>query len=403
MAPGVSVRSVEAQSFSTLHVFEDRPDGSESFANLISDRQGNLYGTTYVGGAFGAGTVFVVSPSGQEIVLHSFSGGADGGFPLAGLVRDGNGNLYGTTRSGGTFGNGTVFQLRGTTETVLYSFGVLPDGAQPDGTLLRDNAGNLYGTTVTGGNGTGTIFKLDPTGAETVLYTFCSRANCSDGATPVGGLVRDKAGNFYGTTSHGGTSGVLGYGTVFKFDTNDVETVLYSFTGQQDGAMPQAGLTIGVDGNLYGTTTYGGDANCDPGLGCGTVFAFTAKGGGRILHTFTGGDDGALPFGNLVQDPSLCLYGTAEINGASGYGTVFAICGKRFVVLHSFGNSDGAYPNAGLLRDANGNLSGTTAFGGDLNCGGGGGCGTVFKLVANPGKTKPAREPGTLTITLLPQ
>jgi len=380
----VAVQTAQAQTFKLLHSFTDRPDGSEPFAGLIRDKAGNLYGTTYVGGTDGAGTVFKVDTAGAETVLYSFTGGADGGFPLGGLLRDAKGVLYGTTRSGGDLGNGTVFRLAGTKETVLHSFSVEPDGAEPAGGLVRDDAGNLYGTTVSGGAfASGIVFRIDRTGVETVLYNFCSEGNCADGATPAAGVIRDAAGNLYGTTVHGGAS-VLGNGTVFKLDTNGVETVLHSFSGGEDGGSPQAALVRDAAGNLYGTTTFGGDLNCNSALGCGTVFKLDTNLKEIVLHAFTGGNDGALLFGSLVLDAAQNLYGTAEINGPAGYGTVFRLSKNGgLTVLHSFNDQDGAFPQAGLLLDAlDGRhiIYGTTESGGDLNCGGGGGCGTVFAL-----------------------
>ncbi len=373
----VAVQSAQAQTFEVLHSFTDRPDGSEPFSPLVRDKAGSLYGTTYLGGTTGFGTVFKVDKAGTTTVLYSFTGGADGGFPLAGLVRDEAGNLYGTTRSGGDFGNGTVFRLKGHKETVLHSFTVEPDGALPAGGLVRDEAGNLYGTTINGGAfASGIVFKVDKNGAETVLYNFCSQGNCTDGVGPSAGLIRDALGNLYGTTVSGGTS-VLGSGTVFKLDTKGVETVLYNFSGGPDGGTPQAALVRDAAGNLYGTTSFGGDFDCDAALGCGTVFKLDTNLEETVLHAFTGGDDGALLFGSLVLDAAGNLYGTTEINGASGYGTVFKLTKRgRLTVLHSFNNLDGAFPQSALLRDRDGTLYGTTESGGDLNCD----CGTVFKL-----------------------
>ena len=375
------IQTAQAQSFKVLHSFTDRPDGSEPFAGLIHDNAGNLYGTTYLGGTSGAGTVFKVNKAGGVTVLYNFTGGSDGGFPLGGLVRNAKGDLYGTTRSGGDLGNGSVFRLTGTKETVLHSFSVAPDGAGPAGGLVLDDAGNLYGTTLEGGAfASGIVFKIDKTGAETILYNFCSVGNCADGTTPSAGVIRDAAGNLYGTTVHGGAFGVEGNGTVFKLDTNGVETVLHSFSGGADGGMPQAALIRDSDGNLFGTTTFGGDLNCNPTLGCGTVFKLDTNLRETVLHAFTGRHDGALLFGSLVADAAQNLYGTAEINGAAGYGTVFRLSKSgKLTVLHSFNDQDGAFPQSGLLLDGT-RIFGTTESGGDLNCNGGEGCGTVFAL-----------------------
>jgi uncharacterized repeat protein (TIGR03803 family) len=309
------------------------------------------------------------------------------------LVRAKNGILYGTTLRGGVIGYGTIFKLQGRTQTILHSFSVEPDGAQPGGALILDDSGNLYGTTIDGGMfASGTIFKLDKDGVETILYNFCSQGNCVDGTNPTTGLIRDAAGNLYGTTSSGGPSG---NGTVFKLDTNNVETVLYAFTGKQDGGAPQAGLVMDAGGNLYGSALFGGHLGCNPTLGCGTVFEVDTTGTETVLHAFKGGKDGAMPVGGLVLDAENNLYGTSQNNGAAGYGTVFRLTGGVFKVLHSFGNTDGAFPQASLFQDTNGNLIGTTELGGDLNCNGGEGCGTVFKIAPNlaaaPNSTSPIK------------
>ena len=201
-------------------------------------------------------------------MLHTFTGGSDGSGPAAGLVTDNSGNLYGTTTFGGALGNGTVFKVDSSgNETVLHSFCNLSgcaDGASPVGGLVRDGAGNLYGTTVGGGlNGGGTVYKLDTSGNEHVLYNFCSQPSCADGLQPEAGLVLDNKGDLYGTTLLGGASF---QGAVFKVDSTDKETVLYSFTGSTDGQQPYGGVIRDSAGNLYGTTPFGG-AN-----GSGAVF-----------------------------------------------------------------------------------------------------------------------------------
>jgi uncharacterized repeat protein (TIGR03803 family) len=248
-----------------------------------------LYGTTYYGGTgpcndgqgVGCGTVFRLDKSGNETILHSFSGGTDGANPPgSGLVRDATGNLYGTALSGGDLGQGTVFKLNRTGKvTVLHTFTDGTDGGQPSGGLIRDTAGNLYGTTVTGGscqynqNGCGTVFKLNKANRETVLYDFMGGS--SDGLFPFAGVIQDAAGNFYGTTHQGGDSCAPdGCGTVFKLDTKGKETVVRSFKGGNDGVFPQAGVISDAAGNLYGTTSEGGGAGCG-GSGCGVIFKVT--------------------------------------------------------------------------------------------------------------------------------
>ena len=269
-----------------LHNFNHNgTDGYWPIASPILDAAGNLYGTTFQGGAYDLGTVFELTPTGggwTETVLHTFSGYTDGGSPWAGLVFDTAGNLYGTTPYGGDYYAGTVFELTptaggGWTKQVLHSFSPdCTDGYEPYAGLIFDTAGNLYGTTSAGGtyscNGSqgGTVFELTPTEGggwtETVLHSFNS--NGTDGIIPYASLVFDTAGNLYGTTVSGGT---YNYGTVFKLSPGEggwTETVLHTFNGT-DGAAPYAGLIRDAAGNLYGTTFLGG------AYGGGTVFELT--------------------------------------------------------------------------------------------------------------------------------
>ncbi len=306
---------------------------------LVSDAPGNLYGTTWEGGAYSGGTVFKVDPTGNETVLHVFTGtGGDGFLSKAGLVIDTQGNLYGTTICGGASGNGLsgygiVFKIDPDgNETVLHSFtGTGGDGAHPYASLVLDVEGNLYGTTYGGGNlgcqppyGCGTVFKLDPSGNETVLYSFTDVAP-DYGANPVGGLVQDTQGNLYGTTSYGGNASY--HGNVFKLDPTGKVTNLYNFTGTGgDGEWPTTNLVLDEHGNLYGATNYGGELGCPDtsGLGCGMVFKIDATGKETILYTLTGGTTGSEPSG-LVRDAQGNLFGTTVGGGASGLGTVFKL------------------------------------------------------------------------------
>src|SRR5438874_100705 len=220
---------VQAQTFAVLYSFTGGADGSSPQAGLVRDKRGNLYGTTAQGGSsancfLGCGVVFKLDTWGNETVLHTFTNTPDGALPQAGLVRDRAGNLYGTTAFGGSFNRGSVFKLDTTgNETVLHSFTGVLDGAFPQAGLVMDKAGNFYGTT--GGPGAGTVFKLDTSGNETLLYIF---ADSPDGASPQAGLVIDQSGNIYGTTTTWGSS--FRYGTGFKLDTSNNETVLHSFT-----------------------------------------------------------------------------------------------------------------------------------------------------------------------------
>ena len=261
--------------------------------------------------------MFKITPAGKETVLHAFTGyPGDGRTPWQGLVRDSAGNLYGTTLQGGASDVGTVFKLDPAgTETVLHSFGANVDDAYYPfgGSLILDSAGNLYGTTWYNSQ-SGTVYKLAPDATETILHSFTTGSG--DGELPYGTLVRDATGNIYGVTTYGGA---FGFGTVFKLDANNTETVLYSFSGSGgDGAIPGGGLVRNRAGNLYGTTNSGGSSYL------GTVFKLDSNGTETILHNFSG-RDGRLPELGLVRDSKGNLYGTAQYGGAYGGGVVFKI------------------------------------------------------------------------------
>jgi uncharacterized repeat protein (TIGR03803 family) len=349
----LAVTSARAQTLTVLHDFGSGIDGSNSRASLIRDTQGNLYGVTAGGGGTGYGTVFMMSASGVEKVLYNFTGSADGGAPWGALVRDSQGNLYGTTFYNGAYGSGVVFMTtRAGVETVLHTFTGGADGADPWAGLLRDAQGNLYGTTVYGGlYNDGTVFKVTPSGTETVLYTFRG----TDGAYPVGALIQDAAGNFYGTTNAGGAHG---YGAVFKLTLSGVLSVLYSFTGGADGNAPYSSLVQDSQGNLYGTTYYGGANNH------GTVFEVSPSGSERVLHSFIqAGVDGGNPVAGLVQDSNGSLFGTTSTGGSYNDGTVFMVipAGNIYRTVYSFtAGADGGRPNGGLVVDAQDNLYGIT-------------------------------------------
>jgi uncharacterized repeat protein (TIGR03803 family) len=310
----------------------------------------------------------------KETTLYAFTGGTDGASPYASLIQDANGNLYGTTFAGGTANLGTIFKInKSGKETVLYSFTGSPDGEHPTRNLLRDNAGNMYGVAYEGGaSGFGAVFKLNRAGKESLLYSFGSG---TDGEYPGSGLIEDADGNLYGSTGYGGVSG---NGTVFKISRSGKEKILHSFTGT-DGQYPFGNLLQDSAGNLYGTTSMGGSS------GNGTVFKMTKKGKVTVLHNFAGGTDGENPYAGLVQDDRGNFYGTTYSGGAGcdgfGCGTVFKVSLKgKETVLHAFGESDGHYPDFGtLVRDAAGNLYGTTYAGGSADMG------VVFK-VASGGK-----------------
>src|SRR5215472_11287910 len=222
-----------------LHSFSPpAPKGAQPIKALIRDAQGNLYGATESGGRYGAGVIYRVSPAGAIKALYSFTGGADGSEPFAGVISDQSGNLYGTTFLGGSSGQGVVFKLDPTGhETVLWNFTGGNDGGNPNSSLVLDSAGNLFGTALNGGAANlGVVFKIDPSGHESVLHTFTTG---NGGCTPDGSLVMDSAGNLYGATTY---CGAPGFGVVFKLDTNGKETVLHAFTGPADGGNPNGSL-----------------------------------------------------------------------------------------------------------------------------------------------------------------
>lgn len=349
-------------------------DGAVPTATLIQDLAGNLYGTTSSGGS-GLGVVFKLDNTNHETVLHAFSGPPnDGATPHGALVMDGSGNLYGTTSAGGASGLGTVFKIDTSgTESVLHSFSGNSDGANPYAGLVIDSSGNLYGTTENGGvSGFGTVFKIDSGGTESVLHSFAGSP--SDGADPKAALTLDPDGDLYGTTFAGGSAG---FGTVFELDTTNTETVLYTFTGNADGANPFGGVTRDQNGILYGTTESGGKRSgnvpslgvplLDRPYGCCKGVVYALIGGSQVvLYTFTGGNDGGTPASDLVLSNGV-LYGTSLTGGPGKRGTAFSvtIANGSESVLHGFaGKTDGGTPGAGLLMNSAGVLYGTAESGG---------------------------------------
>jgi uncharacterized repeat protein (TIGR03803 family) len=373
----IAFQAAQAQTESVLYSFCSKtgcPDGSLPEAGMVFDKRGDLYGTTVTGGASNLGTVFELSTSETEKVLHSFGDTTtDGIEPLAGVVMDKAGNLYGTTPGGGANDNGgTVFKVtsRGV-ETILYNFCSLSgckDGFYPQGGLAIDATGNLYGTTVDGGQyGSGSVFEITAAGAFSTLYSFCPQTPCVDGNSPRSGVVIGANGILYGTTNAGGANN---FGTVFAL-SGGAETVLHSFNNNgSDGYYPVASLAIGNKGILYGTTPFGGTA------GGGIVFQVTPAGVEKVLHSFTDDPDGYSPQAGLTKNKAGNFYGTTSDGGTDNVGTVFEITTTGTeTVLYSFTSTpDGAYPYGGLVLDATGNLYGTTQLGGANDKG------TVFKL-----------------------
>jgi uncharacterized repeat protein (TIGR03803 family) len=368
--------NANAQTETNLYPFPGYlNDGRYPYAGLVQGCDGNFYGTTYAGGPFNLGTIFRISPGGSETMLYWFAGSSysDGEYPYAGLVQGSDGNFYGTTFAGGMYVNGTVFRISPSgSYTNLHSFGKSPnDGGYPYAGLVQGSDGNFYGTTSEGGtNNEGTVFRISPSGSETNLHSFVGYP--SDGEYPYAGLVQGRDGNFYGTAYSGGTDNE---GTVFRISPSGTYTTLYSFgIAPNDGESPEAWLVQGSDGNLYGTTYSGGTVLCH----CGTVFRISPSGSETNLHSF-GDSDGANPYAGLVQGSDGDFYGTTYSGGTNqcGCGTVFRISPDgSLTTLYTFSGAynDGAAPYAGLVQGSDGNFYGTTYAGGTYQDG------TVFKL-----------------------
>jgi uncharacterized repeat protein (TIGR03803 family) len=391
-----------------LYAFQAGKTGYAPVSNLVFDKKGHLYGTTFYGGsktcAGGCGTVFELTRgkgSGwAEMVLYAFHGRLDGQNPAAGLVLDKAGNLYGTTVNGGRSSFGSVFKLSPMKsgrwkETTLHNFTGGHDGGHPYAGLIFDDAGRLFGTTFSGGDsscdqGCGTVFELSFTHKrwkETVLYSPSSKRG--QAIQPYDGLTFDSQGSLYGTSSTGGEC----CGTVFRLTPSRngkwSMSVLHNFTNDgHDGYSPFGGVVLNKEGNIFGTTVSGGLPGCLNQEGCGTVFQLThtSDGGWKesILHRFTGGKDGANPFGDLTIDPSGDLLGTTWGNGIIPCGVT---CGTAFrlstsvrsnrhnlEVLYRFKGTDGGAPDSSLILDPSGNLYGTTQGGGAF------GDGVVFEI-----------------------
>lgn len=380
-----------AASEKVLHKFLGGNDGLDPQSGLIVDNARNFYGTTAGGGNGtgcqglsdqGCGTVYKITPKGKESVLYAFAGGCDGALPFGTLLIGNQGFIYGTTSYGGICGNdggyGTVFELTsGGGEKNLYAFQGTTDGAFPSGNLLSDANGNLFGTTQSGGDmnvtecdnfGCGTVFEVGPSGDESVIYAFASG---TDGAEPRGGLISDASGNFYGTTFVGGSPNCpSGCGTVFEVSPKGAETILYKFQGGSDGELPSGGVTADAAGNLYGTTSFGGSG------GEGTVFKLSSGGTETVLYSFKDGHDGAVPFAGVILDGAGNIYGTTyagggiACHGAGGCGTVWKLTPKgQETVLCALHQRRGRNPTTPLLLDGNGALYGTALFGGTHNNG----------------------------------
>jgi uncharacterized repeat protein (TIGR03803 family) len=364
--------SAVAEKFQILYKFTGGNDGSLPTASLVWDGVGNLYGTTYEGGAFKCGVVFKLMPtpegSWKESVLYTFTGGTDGSWPVAELTFDPAGNLYGTTAGGGDFGLGTVFELvpnpdGSWTESVLHSFGAGSDGSGPFAGLSVDANGKLYGTTKVGGAfGAGTVFEIAPqpdgSWTESLIYSFTFK---KDGGLPESRVILDASGNLYGFTLY---QGGHGNGAVYRLTRNMdgswTESTLYSFKGGRDGAGPFGAPTIDKSGNIYGTTEEGGY------YGHGTVFMLKPRPDGswkkHIIHSF--GQDVGLPQTGLALDAAGNLYGTTTEGGGYFCGAAFRLRpgpdkSWKIAVIYKFSGRDQSHVKAGLILDAAGNVYGT--------------------------------------------
>jgi uncharacterized repeat protein (TIGR03803 family) len=317
--------------------------------------------------------------------LHQFNGETpgDGAVPHGALLLDeAGGNLYGTTLDGGT-GDGTVFKIDSTgKETVLFAFDAPVSGSSPDSPLIQDQAGNLYGVVQTGGpGGVGVVYKLSPQGEQTILHAFQNQAEAP--AVPTGGLFMDNRGNLFGTTFSGGRGSgpncPLGCGTIYRIDLAGNFRVLHEFAGAIEGSEPFGPLVADAGGNLYGVARVGGNLSCPdpdlPGDGCGTVFRLSRNGKLTVLHIFQGGMDGSIPQSGLTLDAAGNLYGVTNVGGRREHGTVFKISPDgSYSVLHRFQPAEGTNPNGGLVVDAAGNIYGTTQANGTNHLG------TAFQL-----------------------
>ncbi len=396
---GVAMPSSSAQVLSTLVTFNGS-NGNHPDARLIQATDGNFYGVTQNGGLTnqicttgGCGTVFKMTSGGTLTTLYQFCSAGnctDGANPFGGLVQGADGNFYGTTIYGGANQNGTVFKItpNGSLST-LHSFSLISDGAYPWAGLVRASDGNFYGTTTTGGlHIMGTVYQMTPSGSVTDLYNFCSQPSCTDGANPYAALVQGADGNLYGTTTQGGNTNYVG--TAFKITTSGSLTTIYTFcslSNCSDGEQPFGPLVQASDGNFYGTT------NSGHGQNAGTFFKITSSGTLTTLYTFCQQHncaDGQNPYGGVIQASDGNFYGGTYIGG-TGQGTIFKVTpGGSLTTLYTFGGPDGEFPYGGLVQGNDGNFYGTTEKGGAHNDG------IIFRM------TGPQLIPTTTVLTSTP-
>lgn len=360
-------------SLSIVHHFAGAPDGAQPMGELMPDGDGNFYSTTLSGGTLDSGTLYKLDATGTVTVLHSLGAQASPPYgPRSGLARDASGNFYLAVYSGGTPNFGAIVKVDPAgSATILHEFDMTdPLGVFPSGSLFLARDGNLYGTTESrAAYHGGALFQITPAGASSLVHSFGDVA--ADALTPQGELAQDEAGNLYGASQDGGSAAS---GTVYKVSPGGAVTVIHSFgTGATTGLMPQEGITRDAAGNLYGTTAVGGGSG-NPG----TVFKVSPSGVATDLHAFsTASGDGYQPLGGVVADANGNVFGTTSLGGAHGHGIVFKISRSGvYTVLHEFnpGAGDGGTPKATLTIATDGTLYGTT------NAGGASGHGTIFKI-----------------------
>jgi uncharacterized repeat protein (TIGR03803 family) len=350
----LSSMGLKAGTFAQLTSFSL---GTSPYSALVQAANGQLYGTTQGGGLTNNGTIFSIATNGLESTLYSFTGGKDGSHPFAPLIQGQDGQLYGTTDTGGASHYGTVFKISTNgVLTTLHSFSGGADGAYPFSALIQVAGGSLYGTASQGGNGYGTIFRLTTNGVFSLLYEFSGGA---DGAYPYAGLVLGTDDNLYGTAVAGGANS---YGTVFQF-TGAALNLLYAFSGG-DGAYPYGQLVQGLNGNLFGTTSGTLFQTSVAPVSFGTIFEITYGGEFTALYAFTGSTDGANPYAGLHQASDGNLYGTTT-GSTTNSGSVFSVTvGGVLTPLVDFNGGNGSAPYGSLVQAIDGNLYGTTLYGG---------------------------------------
>ena len=375
----LSVASAAAVTTDVILSFEE-DEGEYADTDLETDSAGNIYGTTVLGGDFGSGTVFQLSPTPNgwvHTVLYSFTGGADGGEPYKGVTIDREGNLYGTAVTGGSGscegGCGVAYKLTNSggnwTQTVIHAFTGGDDGSGPGARLTVDRGGNIYGMAPTGGaNGLGTIYKISQAGAAWTFKVIHTFTGGDDGATGSAGRMVLRRARLYGAAT---TGGAHGSGVIFELSPRAVGEwdfrAIYAFKGQPDGSFPYGALLFAGSGKIYGTTYYGGTN------GIGAVYELSPRRNGEwnenVIYSFQEGSDGNSPISNLVFDPAGNLYGTTS-EGGLGSGTIFKLSpigGGQWTetVVHPFqGPPDGAFAYNGMVVDRLGNFYGATVHGG---------------------------------------